>query len=236
MLAARELCSSSVRPLAGLLLLSLVTRTVGGQTILADTEFLAGDYVTSHAGQSDIRFNIDYGNLEIFGDGSLVATLPPAPRSTGGETTGVFISANNDASNPLSGQASFSAILPQGLNIGSGTAHEDFKMTVDVFNSFATGLGGVSPIGSASYGMVGINQSNSVVQVANLNAPSTGVNLPGQGLRLAVTATAAWLRITLPSTEARFIKIGLGPRSLASSMTGTLMGPPAPSRRSARRG
>ena len=110
--------------------------------VLTDGDFMSGGYTSFTEGLGDIRFNIDYSSIDIFGDGFITATIPEAPRSGavgGSATTGVFISANNDSLDLASGAISAAAIYP-GLNLGNGTSTPDYKITVDVFHSTATGV------------------------------------------------------------------------------------------------
>ncbi|MEQ8838233.1 MAG: hypothetical protein RID07_15610, partial [Lacipirellulaceae bacterium] len=109
--------------------------------VFTDDDFLAADYTTSGTGNTDIRFNVDYSNIDIFGDGFLTVNVPEAPNSSGGAaTTGVFVSANNDST--VSGTESFSSVSPTlaNVNVGAGTATPNFVMQVDVFNSTGPGI------------------------------------------------------------------------------------------------
>ncbi len=163
-----------------------------GQIIFSDSDFLAGSYTTSSAGIADIRFGVDYSNIDIFapvgGADFLFAAIPPSPRG-GGSTTGAFLSANNNSL--VSSQQSFASISPIGVNVGTGTANPNYVMRVDVFHSTGEGIddgaGNVTVRGTTNYSLLGINQSNATVQVSALNAPGSG-NLSGQGLGLAITA------------------------------------------------
>lgn len=175
--------------------LAVVPHLGFGQVIFSDSDFLASNYTVSGSGLYDARFNIDYSSIDIFGDGYTTAAVPPSPRG-GGSTTGVFITANHDSTNPLSFADSFGAISPLSslVNVGNGTAHPNYVMRVDVYNSSGAGIddgtGNIVP-GTAddttTYAYLGINQANTTVQIENLNAPPTG-NLTGQGLGLAITA------------------------------------------------
>ncbi len=160
-----------------------------GQIIFSDNDFQAASYTTSSAGTSDIRFNIDYSSIDIFGDGFLTATIPAAPRGGG---RGVFMSANNNSFQ--TGVLSFSSVSPVGVNVGTGTANPNYVMRVDVFNSTGVGIddgaGNLSQRGSTNYSLLAINQSNTTVQVNNLNAPGSTGSLSGQGVGLVVTADA----------------------------------------------
>ncbi len=184
-----------VRPklLCALLAIALVAPGITqGQIIFSDADFMSSSYTTSSAGISDIRFNIDYSNIDIFaavgGADFLFANIPPSPRG-GGDTTGVFLSANNNSL--TTSTLSFSSISPVGVNVGTGTANPNYVMRVDVFHSTGEGIddgsGNVTVRGTTNYSLLGINQSNSTVQVGALNAPGSG-NLSGQGLGLAITA------------------------------------------------
>jgi hypothetical protein len=164
-----------------------------GQVIYSDSDFLASNYTTSGSGSYDIRFNIDYSSIDIFGDGFTTAAIPPSPRG-GGSTTGVYLTANSDFYDPANVADSFGSVSPLSslVNIGNGTAHPNFVMRVDVFNSTGAGVNDgsgniIDADDTTTYAYVGINQSNTTVQIENLNAPPTG-NLPGQGLGLAITA------------------------------------------------
>ncbi|TWU22571.1 PEP-CTERM sorting domain-containing protein [Bythopirellula polymerisocia] len=166
-----------------------------GQIIFSDSDFLAGSYTTSSANTADIRFNVDYSTLDLFAPfgqpNYTVATIPPSPRG-GGTTTGAFLSANNDST--IAGSAAFASISPTGVSVGTGTANPNYVMRVDVFHSTGTGVddgfGNISQRGSTNWSVVGINQSNTTVQIVNLNAPGATGSLPGQGLALAITADA----------------------------------------------
>jgi len=182
------LVHKQLRSLAALIVLAAAPGVAFGQ-ILTDSDFLASDWTSSTANLAQIDFNIDYSNHQIFpGSNFIVASLPEAPNTQPGDTatTGVFLSVNNDTLNPASGAAALAAIVHNTLNVGNGTANEDYKVTIDVFNSAATGIGGTQ-IGSTNYGFVGVNQANTTVQVLNQNAPGDTGNLSGQGLGLLVT-------------------------------------------------
>lgn len=180
------------------MVLVLGASTTTKAQVFTDTDFLASDYVTNSniPANTDIRFNVDYSNIDVFGDQFLLLSLPEAPRTPGGAaaTTGVFLTANHDTFNAASGQETFAAVMPTSanVNVGAGTATPNYKVTVDVFHSSAAGFddgaGGVSQTGSTNYSMVGINQQNTTVQINELNAPGTGGGLSGQGFGLAVTA------------------------------------------------
>ncbi len=181
--------------LAGLALAIMPTLALG--QIFSDTEFLAADYDTDTnvAANSTFDFNLDYSNIDRFG-GFLTASLPEAPNSPGGATatTGVFITVNDDSLNGNSGVETFAAIMPKSslVNVGTGTANPNYKMSIDVFHSSAAGvddgLGNITLTGSTNYAMLGINQSNTTVQLGGLNSPGAGNGgLAGQGLGLAIT-------------------------------------------------
>ena len=182
----------SFRPtltLAGLLAAALVAPGLAsGQIIFSDSDFNSSSYTTSTAGIADVRFGVDYSNLDIFGDNFLIAALPASPRG-GGTTTGAFLSANNDSFSTST--LSMASVSPIGVNVGTGTANPNYVMRVDVFHSTGEGVddgfGNVSVAGTTNYSLVGINQANTTVQVSSLNAPGSG-NLTGQGLGLTITA------------------------------------------------
>ena len=187
------------------LALMFASSTVAPAQILSDGDFQAINYTSStpsvasgspHTSLTDIRFNVDYSDIDLFGDGFIVANLPEAPNSDPNDTstTGVFISVNNDsvAQNGV-GTFSFASISPIGLLVGEGTATPNYRMSVDVFHSTGTGTldpnGQPGPLnGTTNYSLLGLNQTNPIVQVEDLNAPGGGENLPGQGLGLAITA------------------------------------------------
>ncbi len=186
----KQLCSLAV-------LAVLATPGLALGQIHTDNDFLSSDYNTSTTNLAQIEFNVDYSNFDVFGDGFIVTSLPEAPNSDPGDTatTGVFISVNNDTQNPASGAAAMAAIVNTAMPaVGNGTANEDYKVTIDVFNSAATGIGGTQ-IGSTNYGYVGVNQSNtSTVQIQVMNqcdpcAPGE-FNQPGQGMGLLITGDA----------------------------------------------
>ena len=120
--------------------------------IFSDGDFLAANYTSTlpsvssgnpYTGLGDIRFNVDYSNIDIFGDNFVVASLPEAPRSDPNDaaTTGVFLSANNDSVAQGGIGAYYGvAIVPNGLSVGTGTANPNYKMSVDVFHSSGTDL------------------------------------------------------------------------------------------------
>ncbi len=185
------------------LALVFVVSSVSPGQILSDGEFQAVNFTSSTptvssgtpiTALSDIRFNIDYSNIDVFGNGFTVVNLPEAPNSDPNDTstTGVFLSANNDSNTPF-GTASFASISPLGLLVGEGTATPNYRMSVDIFHSTGTGLldpNGqlISQSGTTNYSLLGLNQTNPIVQVEDLNAPGGGENLAGQGLGLAITA------------------------------------------------
>jgi len=162
---------------------------VEGQILFTDSAFLAANYTTSGAGTQDYKFNIDYSSLDIFGDGFLTAAIPPSPRG-GGTTTGAFVSANNNSL--VTTAQSFASIKPVGVNVGTGTANEDYVMRVDVFHSTGEGTddgaGNQTFRGTTNHAGVAINQANNTVQFGPNNAPGGGNNLTGQGLGLFITA------------------------------------------------
>ena len=214
--------------------------TVASAQVFSDGEFLAGGYTSSTPlssadggwpgppAQSDIRYNIDYSNIDIFNDGFIVASIPEAPRSDPNDsaTTGLFLSANNDSQSAGSGVWSYAAAIPNGLNVGNGTATPNFKMTVDVFHSAGTGvrdpngvLGGLS--GTTNYSLLSINQTNTTVQVEDLNAPGGGTNLSGQGLGLMYTADGGAAEDLAPLYAGAFYRDRLGGSSPGFSYRGT---------------
>lgn len=166
--------------------------------IFSDTEFLSSDYVTNtnFPGNETINFNIDYSNISRF-EGFLNVSIPEAPRTPVGATatTGVFLTANDDTLNSNSGNETFAAIMPtlSNVNVGANTATPNYKVTVDVFHSSAAGFddgtGAITQTGSTNYSVVGLNQTNTTVQIQELNTGGAGTGgLTGQGLSLAVTA------------------------------------------------
>lgn len=175
--------------LVGLSALGGTAQIANSQTLYSDGDFLGSNYSVSGAGNQDVRFNIDYTSIDIFGDNFLRVQIPDAPRGGG---TGVFISANNNSFVPS--QQSFSSISPllSLVNFGTGTAHPNYVMRVDVFHSTGTGIdngsGTVTSTGTTNFSVVGINQKNTTVQMQSLNAAFGG--LTGQGMRLAITADA----------------------------------------------
>jgi len=177
----------------GCLLCSLLATlpTLAFGQIFTDTEFLEADYDSDSTNLADIRYNFDYSNFDVFGDGFLTASIPVAPRTTDGSTTGAFLSVNNDSTDPAAGAAAFAAIMPNSVNVGNGTANSNYVMRLDVFHSSGAGIddgaGNIELNGTTNYAVVGLNQANTSVQMADLNAPGSGT-LSGQGLRLGVTA------------------------------------------------
>ena len=163
---------------------------VSGQ-VFSDDDFLPADYTTSGIGTiQDIRFNVDYSNVDIFGDGFLTANIPEAPNSAGGSaTTGIFMTVNNDSSNPNAPVESFASASPTlaNLNVGEGTATPNFVMQVDVWHSTGNGVddgsGNLSFSGTTNYSYLGVNQTNTTVRIQENNASATS----GQGVGLAIT-------------------------------------------------
>ena len=192
------------RLLVVMLLAGLVSQgTLVSAQIFTDGDFLNGDYTTSGIGTiQDIRFNQDYSNIDIFGDGFLTVNLPEAPNSSGGDaTTGVFITVNND-SIALGGNGveSFASIAPTlaNVNVGLGTANPNFVMQVDVWHSTGVGVddgaGNIDQTGTTNYSYLGINQTNTTVRIQenNNSAPT------GQGVGLAITADGGAAEDYLP--------------------------------------
>ena len=182
------------RNVLAIVVLAIAPATARTQ-ILTDGDFHAADYTAFGQGLSDIRFNIDYSNIDIFGDGFIAASIPEAPRSGvvgGAATTGVFLSANNDSTNPNSGQIAASAIYP-GLNVGSGTANTDYKITVDIFHSTATGvfdpdLDLIFTRGTVNNTIIGTNMATTSLALTGA-AGSFGTADNQQGQVVAVTAS-----------------------------------------------
>lgn len=156
--------------------------------VFTDDDFLAADYTTSGIGNQDLRFNVDYSNIDVFGDGFLTINLPEAPNSTGADTTGVFISANNDSL--ATGVESFASVSPTlaNVNVGEGTATPNFVMQVDVWHNSGQGVddgaGNIDLTGTTNYSYVGVNQTNTTVRIQENNASAAS----GQGIGLAITA------------------------------------------------
>ncbi|MEM8783930.1 MAG: hypothetical protein AAGE65_13890, partial [Planctomycetota bacterium] len=184
--------------------------------IFTDSNFLAADYTTSTFGTvTDIDFNVDYSDIDVFGDGFLTASLPEAPNSTGGTaTTGVFLTVNNDSiALGGTGTESFAAIIPNDVNVGAGTDSPNFVMQVDVFHSTGPGVddgaGNQDFTGTTNYSYVGINQANTTLRIQELNASET----TGQGVGLAITADTGAAEDYLPhygGAGYRF-RSGIGP-------------------------
>lgn len=168
--------------------------------VFTDDDFLAADYTTSGIGNTVIDFNVDYSNIDVFGDGFLTANIPEAPNSPGGSAsqTGVFLSANNDSLQ--NGLESFSSISPTlaNLNVGSGTATPDFVMQVDVWHNTGNGIddgsGNVNQTGTTNYNYLGINQANTTVRIQENNSGAAS----GQGIGLAITADTGSAEDYLP--------------------------------------
>lgn len=177
-----------------------LSATLAQAQVFTDDDFLAADYTTSGIGNQDLRFNTDYSNIDIFGDGFLTASIPEAPNSAGGSaaTTGVFISANNDSL--VGGVESFASISPTlaNVNVGLGTATPNFVMQVDVFHSTGNGTddgaGNLDFTGTTNYSYLGINQTNTTVRIQENNASAT----TGQGVGLAITADTGAAEDYLP--------------------------------------
>jgi len=184
---------------------TLVVLPSHGQ-LFEDAEGTAAKWTTDETGGglTDIRFGFDYGNYDIFGDGFLTGNLGEAPRTAavGGvaATTGIFVSTNNDSiAQGGSGVAAAAAVFAVGLDVGLGTANPNFKMTVDVYNSTATGWDygaprGIEANGTTTYAVVGALYSSPVIEAQAINA---GEN-PG-GIALAITGEGGsggdWLPI-----------------------------------------
>lgn len=168
--------------------------------VFTDDDFLAVDYTTSGIGNTDIDFNVDYSNIDVFGDGFLTANIPEAPNSPGGSAsqTGVFISANNDSLQ--AGTESFSSISPTlaNLNVGSGTTTPNFVMQIDVWHNTGNGIddgaGNIDISGTTTYNYLGINQTNTTVRIQENNSGAAN----GQGLGLAITADTGAAEDYLP--------------------------------------
>ena len=162
--------------------------------VFVDDDFLAADYTTSGIGTvQDVRFNVDYSNIDVFGDGFLTINLPEAPNTSGASsaTTGVFLTANNDSVTlGGTGVESFASVSPTlaNLNVGQGTATQNYVMAVDVWHSAGQGVddgaGNVDLTGTTNYSYLGINQTNTDVRIQENNNSATA----GQGVGLAITA------------------------------------------------
>lgn len=114
---------------------------------------IAGD--SDPATVEDVRFNFNYGSFDIFGDGFITGGLAEAPNSVGGAaTTGLFISANN---NSLSATSLVAAVFANGVNVGAGTANEDYVLRFDSYQSVSTGIDGDAPPRATNYQFAGIN-------------------------------------------------------------------------------
>ena len=181
--------------------LSLMAAGAQGQ-LYTNSNLAASDFTfstfsdTSGTFDTDVRGAVDYSNIDIFGDGFIVASLPEAPNSGGGDTatTGLFLSANNTGANPnTAGVAAFI----NGLSVGNGTANEDYVLRFDVFHSTGTGLVDTNDTpettddtffslgGTTNYQFAGLNYSAPVIQIgASTDGGATG----GNGIGLLVTA------------------------------------------------
>lgn len=154
----------------------------------------AADYVTFGFGQPDIRFDFNYGDFRVFDDTTvdLLGFLPPAPRTTDGSTTGIFISGNSDSLGPNAGTPTIAAFFPSGLEVGAGTTTPNFVFRFDAWHNTGTGFfrpdGELQFAGTTTYALAGLNYS-----AAGSSELEVGIRdltgLPaGQGIALAITA------------------------------------------------
>lgn len=194
-----------------------LSATLAQAQVFTDDDFLAADYTSSGIGNQDLRFNVDYSNIDVFGDGFLTINLPEAPNSAGGDaTTGVFISANNDSL--VGGVESFASISPTlaNLNVGEGTATPNYVLQVDVWHNSGQGVddgaGNVDVAGTTNYSYLGINQTNTTVRIQENNSSAS----TGQGVGLAITADTGAAEDFLPhygGAGYRF-RAGIGPNGV----------------------
>ncbi|MEM7576319.1 MAG: PEP-CTERM sorting domain-containing protein [Planctomycetota bacterium] len=152
---------------------------------------IAGD--GDGATQEFVRYGIDYSNFDMFGNGFLTTQVPEAPNSAGGDaaTTGILISANNI---PGGTASLFAGVFANGVNVGDGTATEDFVLKYDSYMSVNTGQDGGGPSGSTNYQWAGINFTPADVPASDgatgpYNGPfaSFSGSTPTSGQALAIT-------------------------------------------------
>ncbi len=150
----------------------------GSWTVIGD-----GDGGTAE----DVQFGIDYSNHDIFGNGFITYSLPEAPNSDVGDTatTGIFISANN---NPVVSTSLFAGIVANGVDVGAGTANENFVLKYDSYMSVATGVDGGGPSGATNYQWAGINLTPGETPAAGGSGQYRGPFATGtSGQSLAIT-------------------------------------------------
>ena len=151
--------------------------SVGHATIFSDDFGSPGLYTIAGDGDpatnQDIRFGVDYGSLDVFGDLSITALIGEAPSSTIDDTpsTGIFISANNA---PPAGTTSLIAgIYANGINVGQGTATPDYVLRFDAFHSVTTGIDGNPPSAGTNYQWAGINYNPAELPAGNPGDPGS---------------------------------------------------------------
>lgn len=148
------------------LLLVAAACNVGQAQIFSDRVGTAGMYTIAGDGNAgtveDVRFGFNYGNFDIFGDSYITGAIGEAPSSTGSDaaTTGIFVSANNDSQISTS---LIAGLYANGVNVGAGTATENFVLRYDAFHSVTPGLDGALPPSATNYQWAGINYSPSDV-------------------------------------------------------------------------
>ncbi|MEM6332812.1 MAG: PEP-CTERM sorting domain-containing protein [Planctomycetota bacterium] len=144
-----------------------------------------------------VDFNIDYSSYDIFGDGFITASIPEAPNSDIADTatTGIFMSANNDRVDPLVPGSQDTSLIAMiyavGVDVGAGTATEDYVVTFDAFHMTTAGSGGSGPPSATNYVIGGINYTPGDLPASDgdegpYRGPFTTAGTSGQTLAVTV--------------------------------------------------
>ncbi|MEM1098242.1 MAG: PEP-CTERM sorting domain-containing protein [Planctomycetota bacterium] len=187
--------------------LAFATSAASGQ-VIATLSDSAADWTTDSpsGAQADFLFDFDYSTYDLFGDGYLTGSIPASPNG-GGSTTGILLSANNNSLEPDVGNPSYAALFANGVDVGAGTANEDYVLKFDLFHSTANGVyyapgeDGVFGTpenpgddlfelnGSTNYAAAGINYGSTTLRIQTVTG-SGSFNAGGtdQGIFLGATA------------------------------------------------